>query len=222
MSYKWDIEKAYATRSGRYMTVVSTEFINRYIGMEKKNILDIGGGSGRFAIPLADIGHNVTVLEPNSEALDILRKRNKKIELISSTFEEGKITNKFDIILAMEVIGSFSSFEYFLDKISAISKPSTILIISTKNKGSIKSKLQKKLNPNKHLYSGYSDYRKYLDILNNRSFHVIDVNGFNWIPLKVNSNSFLVPFFIFIEKYFLLNKWLLQSPELLIAAGKNK
>ena len=106
--YKWDIENAYATKSGKYKTKISSNFINRYINtsVQRQKILDIGGGSGRFAIPLSDSGHDVTVIDPNEEALIKLRTRNKKIKLINSSFESVEHCDKYDVILLMEVLGN--------------------------------------------------------------------------------------------------------------------
>ncbi|MDQ1663062.1 MAG: hypothetical protein QOJ68_3042 [Blastococcus sp.] len=38
-------------------------------------ILDVGGGSGMFAVPLARLGHDVTVVDPSADALATLRRR---------------------------------------------------------------------------------------------------------------------------------------------------
>ncbi|MFD2092227.1 class I SAM-dependent methyltransferase [Blastococcus deserti] len=38
-------------------------------------ILDVGGGSGMFAVPLARLGHEVTVVDPSADALATLRRR---------------------------------------------------------------------------------------------------------------------------------------------------
>lgn len=38
-------------------------------------ILDVGGGSGGFAVPLAELGHEVIVVEPSANALASLRQR---------------------------------------------------------------------------------------------------------------------------------------------------
>lgn len=39
------------------------------------SILDIGGGTGVYAVPLAERGHHVTVIEPSPDALATLRRR---------------------------------------------------------------------------------------------------------------------------------------------------
>jgi SAM-dependent methyltransferase len=38
-------------------------------------VLDVGGGSGMFAVPLARLGHVVTVVDPSADALATLRRR---------------------------------------------------------------------------------------------------------------------------------------------------
>ena len=38
-------------------------------------VLDVGGGSGVFAVPLALLGHDVTVVDPSADALATLRRR---------------------------------------------------------------------------------------------------------------------------------------------------
>jgi SAM-dependent methyltransferase len=39
------------------------------------DVLDVGGGTGGFAVPLAEAGHLVTVLDPNPDALAALERR---------------------------------------------------------------------------------------------------------------------------------------------------
>ncbi|HEX5495180.1 MAG TPA: methyltransferase domain-containing protein [Mycobacteriales bacterium] len=38
-------------------------------------VLDVGGGSGVFAVPLAELGHDVTVVDPSADALATLERR---------------------------------------------------------------------------------------------------------------------------------------------------
>jgi S-adenosylmethionine-dependent methyltransferase len=40
-------------------------------------VLDVGGGSGNFAVPLARLGHDVTVVDPSADALATLSRRAK-------------------------------------------------------------------------------------------------------------------------------------------------
>ena len=57
MTYIWDINTGYATKGGKYKTEREISFIKKHMPDRKTKILDIGGGSGRFAIPLTQMGH---------------------------------------------------------------------------------------------------------------------------------------------------------------------
>lgn len=45
------------------------------VGRSELAILDVGGGTGAFAVPLAQAGHRVTVLDPSPDALATLERR---------------------------------------------------------------------------------------------------------------------------------------------------
>jgi len=44
-------------------------------GTDGLDVLDVGGGTGGFAVPLAALGHRVTVVDPNPDALASLQRR---------------------------------------------------------------------------------------------------------------------------------------------------
>ncbi|GHF31815.1 methyltransferase [Streptomyces mashuensis] len=44
-------------------------------GRDALDVLDTGGGSGKFAVPLARLGHRVTVVDPSPNALFALERR---------------------------------------------------------------------------------------------------------------------------------------------------
>ncbi|HMC67945.1 MAG TPA: methyltransferase domain-containing protein, partial [Mycobacteriales bacterium] len=39
------------------------------------SVLDAGGGTGGFAVPLAELGHHVTVVDPSPDSLAALERR---------------------------------------------------------------------------------------------------------------------------------------------------
>jgi len=219
MSYLWDIYSGYATRSGKYKTDLERKFINRFLEERTLRILDIGGGSGRFAVPLAEIGNLVTVVEPNIEAINISKTRNNSIHYINGTFENYNCDVKFDLILAIEVLGFFSSTEFFIEKAKNLLAVNGLLILSTSNTGSIKYILKQYLYQKE--INGYTDLKTYKQIFLKYNLELIDIKGLNWLPFKVNSNSILVPLCKVIINFLFLNYFLKQSPELLICV-KNK
>ncbi len=44
-------------------------------GSQPLDVLDVGGGTGGFAVPLARLGHRVTVVDPSPDALAALQRR---------------------------------------------------------------------------------------------------------------------------------------------------
>ncbi|GII76824.1 methyltransferase [Sphaerisporangium rufum] len=44
-------------------------------GRERLDIVDAGGGTGGFAVPLAELGHQVTVVDPSPDSLAALERR---------------------------------------------------------------------------------------------------------------------------------------------------
>ena len=44
-------------------------------GSEPLDVIDVGGGTGGFAVPLAEAGHRVTVVDPSPDALAALSRR---------------------------------------------------------------------------------------------------------------------------------------------------
>ncbi|HZP15789.1 MAG TPA: methyltransferase domain-containing protein [Nocardioides sp.] len=45
------------------------------LGGEKLTVIDLGGGTGGFAVPVAELGHDVTVIDPSPDALAALARR---------------------------------------------------------------------------------------------------------------------------------------------------
>lgn len=219
-TYIWDISSGYSTKIGKYKTELEKDFIYKHLPSKKINVLDIGGGSGRFAIPLSEIGHKVTVVEPNEEALFLLKQRNNTVKCINSNFEEFIAIEKYDVVLIIEVLGDFENIENIFSKVDDLLNPNGLLIISTKNTGSFMNKIKSVLRRKRHAYPGYTTLNSYKGILKKKSFQVEEIKGLNWLPFKVNSNSVLVPLFISLINILSLNNWISQSPELLICAKK--
>jgi SAM-dependent methyltransferase len=47
-------------------------------GRETLDVLDAGGGTGIFAVPIAELGHHVTVVDPSPDSLFALERRAKE------------------------------------------------------------------------------------------------------------------------------------------------
>lgn len=221
--YLWDINNplGYSNRMGIYKTKKELSFIRKYIEKKKLKILDIGGGSGRFAIPLAKLGHDVVVIDISEEALRILKKNNVNIKSINQNYMD--FTNDdeyYDTIIAIESLDYFNSSELpkVFSKIYSQLNPSGIFIFTITNSQSWRFKLAR-LFKRKNYFDNIT-YKEYISLLKDTHFRIIAIEGFVWMPFVVNSNSYLIKYFEKLELFFRLYKWINQSPWLLFAVGK--
>jgi len=98
---------------------VYTDDIAFYIDYAKKyncgNILELGCGTGRIAIPMAKEGFNVTGLDLSNEMLDVFKQKlddtiQDKIELLYGDMADFCLNKKFDLIIA-----AFRAFQCLTD-----------------------------------------------------------------------------------------------------------
>lgn len=62
-------------RRGAARTAVVWEALREVLGSTPGEVLDIGGGTGGFAVRVAGLGHRVTVVDPSPDALAALDRR---------------------------------------------------------------------------------------------------------------------------------------------------
>src|SRR6185437_6556607 len=61
-------------------------------GRNRLDILDAGGGTGGFAVPLAGLGHNVTVIDPSPDSLAAAERRAAEMNVALSV-AQGDVTD---------------------------------------------------------------------------------------------------------------------------------
>ncbi len=223
MSYLWDVSNtiSYNNRMGKYKFNFEYGFINKFL-IPNSKILDVGGGSGRFAIPIHNLGYEITVLDNNKEALDILSNKNSQIQTVHCNFMEYKSDLKYDIILAIEVLIYINDWDLFFSKIDNLLNNNGRFIFSTINTHSWRFFLRKLYHRfNDHSYFKYHSLEDINSFLSKYTLKVETVEGFYWLPFKLNSNNLLIEFFIYIEKLLKLKKYISQSPWLMISIIKN-
>jgi 2-polyprenyl-6-hydroxyphenyl methylase / 3-demethylubiquinone-9 3-methyltransferase len=102
-------------------------------------ILDIGCGGGVLCEPLAQLGASVVGLDPARTAIDVARRHARETGIIveyrcdtmEALLEAGE---KFDVVLAMEVIEHVASSDVFLDRCAGLVSPGGLTILSTINR----------------------------------------------------------------------------------------
>ena len=81
---KFNEEKRLSSRHGQIEFITSMKYIHEYIPNDRKKeevkILDIGAGTGRYSVALAEEGFDVTAVELVKYNLGILKKKNSSVK----------------------------------------------------------------------------------------------------------------------------------------------
>ena len=103
-----------------------------------KNVLDVGCGGGLLSEPMKRLGADVVGIDASEKNIKIAKlhsKKNKlKINYLCSSPEKLKITNKFDVILNMEIVEHVEDIDFFLKSCSKLLKKNGLMFVATINK----------------------------------------------------------------------------------------
>ncbi|EKS33683.1 bifunctional 2-polyprenyl-6-hydroxyphenol methylase/3-demethylubiquinol 3-O-methyltransferase UbiG [Afipia clevelandensis] len=101
-------------------------------------ILDIGCGAGLLCEPLTRLGAQVIGVDPSATNISVAKLHAERghlsIDYRCTTIEEMDPRERFDIVLAMEVVEHVANVGMFLDRCAALLKPSSMLVVSTINR----------------------------------------------------------------------------------------
>lgn len=95
-------------------------------------VLDVGGGAGRYALPMALHGHHVTVVEPLPAMTALLRQGAAdagitNISVVERNWEDAQV-EPADVVVCAHVVYGVTEIESFLTKLNA-SVASRVLIL---------------------------------------------------------------------------------------------
>ena len=106
--------------------------------LEGLRILDIGCGAGLLSEPLARLGAQVIGIDPSETNIAAAKLHASRgalsIDYRATTVEEIGRLERFDIVLAMEVVEHVTDVGLFLDRCAALTKPSGMMVVSTLNR----------------------------------------------------------------------------------------
>jgi hypothetical protein len=133
-----------------------------------------------------------------------------------------KINDKYSLILCIEAIGYFENWSEFLVKINSLLKEEGVFIFSYSNPDTWRYYLRKLRHLGKRTQNyNEMNFGKFKQLLKNCGFKIVEMEGMNWIPFPLSSNSLFVDLFISLERNLRLYRWLNQSPWLLFSVQKS-
>ena len=112
--------------------------------LEGVNCLDVGCGGGILSERLKRLGATVTGIDASKKSIDVAKEHAKKSRLeinykcitTSELLEinKEKVINKFDLVIASEVIEHVNNRKIFLSHISNLCRPGGLVVFTTINK----------------------------------------------------------------------------------------
>ena len=101
-------------------------------------MLDIGCGGGLVCEPLSRLGADVTGIDASSKNIEVAKihakKSGLKIKYFNTSPEKKEITEKFDVILNLEIVEHVENLDLFLKSASEMLKKNGIMFIATINR----------------------------------------------------------------------------------------
>jgi 2-polyprenyl-6-hydroxyphenyl methylase/3-demethylubiquinone-9 3-methyltransferase len=101
-------------------------------------ILDIGCGAGLLCEPFTRLGAQVIGIDPSETNIAVAKlhadRAQLSIDYRATTVEEMDTRERFDIVLAMEVVEHVVDVGAFLDRCALMLKPGGLMVVSTLNR----------------------------------------------------------------------------------------
>jgi len=163
---------------------VSKEFFG---DVDSKMVLDLGCGTGRYSIPLARSGAEVTSIDFTNAMLKRAREKAKKSNL-DVTFKKFDISKyksdkKFDLIISMLVLEHVKNLEKVISVINKASKIGTNVVISNIHPEMLRKDVDEKGKAKGWILSGkktnqyYHPLEKYVDLFFEKGFVLTKVKN---------------------------------------------
>lgn len=160
-------DKRYSENNYKFTFKYDKEILNQILKLKKSGkVLDLGCGEGGLSLKLAEGGFDVTCVDISKKAIEKIKKEAKKrkikINAINHDLEDYKITEDYDLILALGIIHFLgNSGEEYIKKIQRHTQKGGINIIDAFiNKWLPKNKIKELYKEWKTI--GYEEYKQKL------------------------------------------------------------
>ena len=163
--------------------------------LKNLEILDIGCGGGLMSEPMARLGGNVTGIDASEKNIKIAavhcEKNNLKINYLNKSPEKLNETEKFDIILNLEIVEHVDNLDLYLDSCKRLLKKNGLMFTATINRTLI-SYIKAIIGAEyilRWLPIGTHDWNKFIKPeelqkrLTDKNFLTHDIKGLEFIPV---------------------------------------
>ena len=138
------VDHHYSSLRGKVRTHVIDEHLRRHLGPPPQRVVDVGGGAGNQSVPLAKIGHEVTILDPSAAMLERAGNRldtedrttAARVQLVEARGEDAPTALDgavFDAVLCHGVLMYLDDPEPLIDSLCKLVAPGGVVSIVAKN-----------------------------------------------------------------------------------------
>lgn len=118
---------------------IRAKILANFQSIEGIKLLDIGCGGGLIAEPMKRLGANVTAIDAAEKNITVAKLHAEKMRLNidyrCTSAEDLAVTGeKFDVILALEIIEHVADVNLFIKSACELLKPNGLIILSTLNR----------------------------------------------------------------------------------------
>ena len=184
--------------------------------LQGKKILDIGCGGGLISEPLARLGGSITGIDASKKNIEVAKlhakKSNLKINYQDKSPEQLDSTEKFDIILNLEIIEHVENVDLYLKSCSNLIKKGGLMFTATLNRTAT-SYIKAIVGAEyvlRWLPIGTHDWNKFIKpeelekMLGDKKFKTVDIKGLELNPFLMKwkkSQNLSVNYIICSTKY---------------------
>lgn len=139
-AFWWDENGPFKTL--HHINPIRTDYVNQFVELSGKKVLDVGCGGGVFSESMAANGAEVTAIDLAEESLEVaklhLYESNHSINYKNQSVEDFAVENEssFDVIVCMEMLEHVPDPQSIVDACAKILKPGGWLFLSTINRSS--------------------------------------------------------------------------------------
>jgi ubiquinone/menaquinone biosynthesis C-methylase UbiE len=179
-------KKRFSSTGGQFVDQSEKEIILSLLKEEKpRKILDLGAGTGRISLLLAEEGYDVTSFDQSDEMLGTIEKKAKegdlKISLIKGdAFNLPFEDNTFDSCISLRVLWHFKNPEKIMKEVQRVLKKDGTFIFDLLNKKSLRTPYAPIANS--FVYTNLMSTKKMKETINSSDLKIAKVKRFFIFP----------------------------------------